>query len=53
MSNKIVDGATNNNDQLWHQHRLGHMGKSKFLELKKKIKIKMKIKINKWSMILI
>ena len=44
MSNKIVDGATNNNDQLWHQHRLGHMGKSKFLELKKNKKSKNKNK---------
>ena len=37
MSDKIVDSATNNNDQLWHQHRLGHMGKSKFLEFKKMV----------------
>ena len=34
MSNKTVHSATNNNDQLWHQHRLGHMGKSKFYSLK-------------------
>ena len=47
MSNKTVDSATNNNDQLWHQHRLGHMSKSKFLELKKKKKKYIKIKINK------
>ena len=35
MNNKKVHSATNNYYQLWHQ-RLGHMGKSKFLELKKK-----------------
>ena len=39
MNNKKVHSATNNNYQLWHQ-RLGHMGKSKFFELKKKIKKK-------------
>ena len=43
MNNKKVHSATSNYYQLWHQ-RLGHMGKSKFLELKKKNK---KIKKNK------
>ena len=35
MNNKKVHSTTNNNYQLWRQ-RLGHMGKSKLLELKNK-----------------
>ena len=35
INNKRVYNAVGNNYEIWHQ-RLGHMGKSKFLELKNK-----------------